>query len=219
MAVREHFNDEMSELKKSIIDLANGTKEALNRAILALNTEDVNLANQIILDDKLLDDKELEINEETILLIAKQQPVATDLRRLIVALRISSDLERMADNAKNIAKSTIHLGEGHGLVIHPLLDQMKKKATEMIDLSITAFEYEDITLARKLGEMDDVIDNMYGELVKELLEETANNPQKIQHIMQMAFSGRYIERFGDHITNIGESILYLVKGESLDLNK
>lgn len=219
MVAREYFTTELGKLQKRIIELADDTERALTDAVKALYNQDVNLAKQVIAHDSILDRKELEINEEAILMIARQQPVATDLRRLIVALRISVDLERMGDNATNIAKSTIHLGEGHGIKVHPAIEEMKDIAVKMVDLSKKAFENEDITVARKLSEMDDLVDEKYGELVREMLEETATNPEKIQHIMQMAFSARYIERFADHTTNIAESILYLVKGESFDLNQ
>jgi phosphate transport system protein len=219
MVGRELFQVEIQKVKEKIMELAEGTEKLLNQAVDAIYNSDIELAKQVIDYDKELDRKDKEINEAAILLIAKQQPVASDLRKLIVAIRISSDLERMADNAKNIAKSTIHLGENHGIEIHKSLKDMKEIAVKMIDVSIKAYENEDITLARKLSELDDVIDGMYSTMLRELLEETATNPQKIQHIMQMAFSGRYVERFGDHATNIGENIMYLVKGESCDLNE
>ncbi|MDC3413384.1 phosphate signaling complex protein PhoU [Aquibacillus sp. 3ASR75-11] len=219
MVAREQFHVELKKVTGLIIELAEETERALQQAVHALYASDIELAHKIIEDDVDVDRKEMEINEEAILLIAKQQPVATDLRRLIVALRISSDLERMGDNAKNIAKATIHLGEDHGLTVHPVIEDMKEIALKMSDVAKKAFENEDITMAKKLAELDDKVDNMYGEVVREMLEETATNPQKIQHIMQMAFSARYIERFADHITNIGEDILYLVKGKSIDLNQ
>ncbi|WP_226036907.1 phosphate signaling complex protein PhoU [Aquibacillus saliphilus] len=218
MVAREQFQIELDEIKKMVIELAHGAEKLLTEAVNALYNSDIELAKQVIAYDKQLDKKDFEINETAVLLIAKQQPVASDLRRLIVAIRISSDLERMADNAKNIAKSTIHLGEDHGIKIHNELKDMRDVALKMIDLSIKAYENEDITLAKKLAQLDDLVDGMYSKILTELLEETATNPQKIQHIMQMAFSGRYIERFGDHATNIGENIMYLVKGESFDLN-
>ncbi|MRH43118.1 phosphate signaling complex protein PhoU [Aquibacillus halophilus] len=218
MAARGQFQVELDKIKILIIELAHGAEKSLSQAVEALYNSDLELAKEVIAYDKLLDKKDLEINETAILLIAKQQPVASDLRRLIVAIRISSDLERMADNAKNIAKSTIHLGKDHGIKIHSELKDMRDIALKMIDLSIKAYENEDITLARKLAELDDLVDGMYSKILTELLEETATDPQKIQHIMQMAFSGRYIERFGDHATNIGENIMYLVKGESFNLN-
>ncbi|MFD1018760.1 phosphate signaling complex protein PhoU [Thalassobacillus hwangdonensis] len=218
MTFRVQFEEGLSQLRTHIKELALDTKEALNRAIDALYNQDVVTAKQIMEDDNKIDDKEVQINEETILMIAKQQPVATDLRRLIIALKISSDLERMADHATNIAKATIHLGKDHSLTVSPELKEMASVAADMLDLSIKAFENEDITLARKLGEMDDIIDEKYGEVIREMLEQTAVNPEQIQHIMQMAFSARYIERFADHITNIGENIFYLVKGKPYDLN-
>lgn len=218
MVAREQFHVELDKIKQMVIELAQGAENLLNESVEALYDTDIDRANQVIESDKSLDQKEHEINEAAIILIARQQPVASDLRRLIVALRISTDLERMADNAKNIAKATLLLGEDHGLQIHPSIDKMRETAVKMVDLSIKAYENEDITLARKLAEMDDELDDMYGNIVRELLEETATNPQKIQHIMQMAFSGRYIERYGDHATNVGESIMYLVKGKTYDLN-
>ncbi|MFG6148514.1 phosphate signaling complex protein PhoU [Halobacillus sp. B23F22_1] len=218
MAIRLQFEEELAKVKNHINEMSLSTKEALDRAIHILYQGNVQQAKQLIKDDKVIDLKEEEINEEAIGMIAKQQPVATDLRRLVVAIKISADLERMADHTKNIAKATIHLGEDHGITIHPQLREMGILAMDMVDLSIKAFENEDITLAKKLAEMDDTMDKMYGEVVKELLESTAINPEQIQHIMQMAYTARYIERFADHITNIGENVLYLVKGKNVDLN-
>ncbi|WP_163539625.1 phosphate signaling complex protein PhoU [Gracilibacillus sp. YIM 98692] len=218
MVGREQFQEELNHVEEVIIEMAEKTIEQLNNAVDALYKSNVEKAEKVVKDDKALDHLDFQINEESILLIARQQPVATDLRRLIVAIRISSDLERMADNAKNIAKSTIHLGADHGIQIHASIEEMRQVAVKMIELAIKSYKGEDITLARKLAELDDVLDNMYSTMLRELLEETATNPQKIQHIMQMAFSGRYVERIGDHTTNIGEDVLYLVKGESADLN-
>ncbi|TCT26976.1 phosphate transport system protein [Melghiribacillus thermohalophilus] len=219
MTVREHFHQDLGELKKLIHELAEDTKRALSDAIDALYSRDVDRAQEIIDHDVKLDKKELNINEQAILLIAKQQPFAKDLRRLIIALKISSDLERMADYAVNIAKSTIRLGKDHPLEVHPQIRKMADVALDMVNLAMKAFEHEDISLAKKLAEMDDEVDDMYSSLIREMLEETATNPRMIQHIMQMAFGARYIERFADHITNIGENVFYLVKGETYDLNE
>lgn len=214
MVARKHFEIELTTIKNMIIKFAKGAENLFNEAVDALYTQDIEKAGQVIKDDDELNKLDTRINDEAILLIAKQQPVATDLRNLIVAIRISSDLERIADHAKNIAKATIHLGEDHGVDIHPLLKMMKKEAITMLQLAIKAYENKDISIARDLEDMDDLIDNMYSELVRDMLEKTATNPQKIQHMMQMAFSARYIERIADHTTNIGESIIYLVKGET-----
>ncbi|MCD5323579.1 MULTISPECIES: phosphate signaling complex protein PhoU [Pontibacillus] len=217
--IRGQFHEDMDQLKYSIKKLAVGTVQAFEEALDALYNQDIDKAKKIIEEDDQLDRKELEINEQAILLIAKQQPVATDLRRMIVAIKVSSDLERMADHAVNVSKSAIHLGEDHDITIPPALRDMFGVAKEMVDTATKAFENEDISLARVLAEMDDKVDEMYGQITREMLELTANNPQKIQHIMQMAYVARYIERFADHITNIGEYIFYLVKGQTFDLNE
>ncbi|SFD54373.1 phosphate uptake regulator, PhoU [Lentibacillus persicus] len=218
MVVREQFEADLSNLKEDIISLSNASVNALFKAVDALYNQDLALANTIIDEDKAIDKQELAINEQTILLIAKQQPVATDLRRLVIALQITTDIERMADNAKNIAKSTLHLGEDHRLTVHPKIKEMRDMAVEMNNIAMRAFEYDDISIAGKLSKMDDNVDRLYEWVIKDILNETATNPEKIQYVMQMAFSARYIERFADHITNIGENILYLVKGESYKLN-
>lgn len=218
MAGREQFETDLGHIKEDIIALADAAVVALRKAIDALYNQDLSLANNVIDEDKLVDKQEHTINDQTILLIAKQQPVATDLRRLVTALQITADIERMADNAKNIAKSTLHLGEDHRLTIHPRIKKMRDMAINMNTTAMQAFQYEDISIAGKLSDMDDEVDQLYEQIIHDILNETATNPEKIQYVMQMAFSARYIERFADHITNIGESIIYLVKGESYKLN-
>ncbi|MRG86598.1 phosphate signaling complex protein PhoU [Salinibacillus xinjiangensis] len=218
MTIRNQFDGELNEVKTLIHELANGADNALKNAVESLYHRDVEKAQEVVDRDNDLDKKELDIHDKTILLIAKQQPVASDLRRLVIALKISSDIERMADHAVNIAKATIRLGENHGLTVHPKISQMAEKARDMASLAIKAFEYEDISLARQLSGLDDEIDEMYGLVIREMLDETASNPQMNQYIMEMAFSARFIERYADHITNIGENIFYLVKGETYNLN-
>ncbi|SHF61208.1 phosphate signaling complex protein PhoU [Ornithinibacillus halophilus] len=218
MTIRGQFHNQLDEIKQDIVDLANISEKALRVAIDALYNQDVSLANEVITNDKVIDKKEMEINDKTTLLIAKQQPVATDLRRLIIALRIVTDIERMGDNAKNIAKATIHLGEDNLIKIPEDLKQMRDLTLQMLDTAMNAFKYEDISVARKLPELDDKVDKLYKTIVTELLSETATDPNEIQYVMQIAFTARYLERFADHITNIGESILFLVKGENVNLN-
>lgn len=217
MGTRRQFVNDLEELNNLIIEIAKLSREALNDAMDALFHQNLDKAKQIIDNDYLIDRKELEINDKAILLIAKQQPVAMDLRRIIIALRIVTDLERMADNAKNIAKSTLLLGKNYSAIPNDL-KKMHEMITDMLQHAILAFVNEDTKIASKLAEMDDKVDKQYKLVVTELLGETATNPDKIQYVMQVAFSARYLERYADHITNIGESILYLVKGENFNLN-
>lgn len=219
MVSRQQFEDELLQVKRRVIALLEASKEQLNRSVKSLYSSDVTTAKQVIEDDKALDELDLEINNMAILLIAKQQPVATDLRRLIVAIRLATDIERMADNAKNIARSTIHLGNQHHLTIDPRLEQMTEIANAMIALAIEAYDEEDIHKAKQLSQKDDEIDVLFGQVLKDMLSNKATQKNEIQLIMQVAFSTRYIERFGDHLTNVAENIMYLVKGEIHDLNK
>lgn len=214
---REQFQSELEQLKEEVIKMANLSGEALSKAVDSLINQDLEQAKEIFEEDKQIDELEREINEKSVLLIAKQQPVATDLRQIIIALRVVTDIERMGDNAKNIAKATIHLDKNLSTIPEGLR-QMHEIAMDMLKTSMHAFKYEDITVAEKLAETDDKVDKMYKHIVSELLGETATNPDKIQYIMQVAFCARYLERFADHITNIGESILYLVKGKNYNLN-
>ncbi|WP_047984126.1 phosphate signaling complex protein PhoU [Ornithinibacillus californiensis] len=218
MRSREQFHSELKELDNDIIRLAKRANKGLKESIDALFNQDINLAKNIVNDDKLIDKEEAAINDKVILLIAKQQPVATDLRRLIIALRIVTDIERMGDNAKNIAKSTIRLGSHYQTELPMELLTMRDTTLIMLETAISAFQNEDISVAQKLAEMDDKVDKLYKQVVTDMLSKTAINSEQIQYVMQIAFCARYIERFADHITNIGESILFLVKGEIVDLN-
>ncbi|GIP61633.1 phosphate transport system regulatory protein PhoU [Virgibacillus pantothenticus] len=218
MQTRGQFDQELKEIDQEIVELANLTEKALANAVRALFNQDIGLAEQVIEADKVIDKKDLEINDKVVLLIAKQNPVATDLRRLITAIKIVADLERMADNARNIARSTIRLGENKEVLIPNRLNTMQETLVNMLHTAITAFTEEDDKLAAQLSEMDDAVDRENKLILSELLGETATNPDKIQYIMQISLCSRYLERFGDHITNIGESILYLIKGENYNLN-
>ncbi|MBN8236636.1 phosphate signaling complex protein PhoU [Halobacillus kuroshimensis] len=218
MSIRVHFEGELESIKEQIKDLAIDAKYSLDTAIHLLYQGDVEAAEKLIENDAVIDSKEEKINDDAILMLAKQQPVARDLRRIVTAIKISSDLERMADHSTNIAKATIHLGKNHGIEIDPELREMAILAMDMVDLAVKAFEYEDISLANKLAEMDDVVDRKCGDVVKQMLAFTAINPEQVQHVMQMAYIARYIERYADHITNIGENIFYQVKGRTYDLN-
>lgn len=218
MVTRNHFQGELDVMSEDIIKLANTAGQALDEAMDAFFSQDMELAKQVIDNDQKIDRKELEIKDKTILLIAKQQPVATDLRRVITTLKVLTDIERMGDHAKNIASAAIHLGKNTSIIPSDL-KQMYEMTKDMLDSATRAFKYEDVIIARKLAVMDDGVDKLYKTIVSELLEETATNPEKIQYVMQMALCAKYLERFADHITNVGESILYLVKDENFNFNK
>jgi phosphate transport system protein len=218
MVVRENFQQQLEEMKQAIVKISNMTEDALLQSIDALKNQDLDLALQIIENDNRINVLEDEINDLAILLIAKQAPVATDLRRIIAAIKISSDIERMADFAVNIAKSTIRIGSTK--LIKPLeeIPKMAALAIEMLTNATTAYIEEDVVLAKNLSEQDDQVDEMYGRLIQELLELMTKNPEHLAQITQLSFVCRYLERTADHATNIAESIIFLVKGKRYGLN-
>lgn len=218
MALRERFDYDLQELQKMLIEIGNFAIETLHRSVEALETQNIELALEIIDDDNQADILYEEINDLAILLIAKQQPVAIDLRRIIVAIKIATDIERIADFGVNIAKSTIRIGSEQ--LIKPIehIKEMYEISTEMLRLSLEAFTEEDTAKAKKVGDMDEQVDDLYGETIKELLQINLQKPKYLPQITQLSFICRYLERAADHVTNISEHIFYLVKGRQYDLN-
>ncbi|HYK74526.1 MAG TPA: phosphate signaling complex protein PhoU [Pseudoneobacillus sp.] len=218
MPVRERFQNELNDLQNKLLKLGNFSLDALEKSIEALETKNIDLALKVMEDDNEADLLEEEINDLAILLIATQQPVAIDLRRIIVAIKIASDIERIADFAVNIAKSTIRIGN------EPLIKPIEhiKKMYEinriMLNQALEAFNEDDIAKAKEVAEMDDQVDDLYGQTIKELLQKNQENPERISQITQLSFICRYLERAADHTTNIAEHVFYLVKGKRFNLN-
>jgi phosphate transport system protein len=217
--VREQFDYDLKTLQSKVVTLGTLAKEALETAMEGLRFKDVDRALQVIDNDYKMDDLEEEINELAVMLITKQQPIATDLRRIFVSIKIATDLERIADHAVNIAKSTIRLGEKEISVTLEDLENMFKQAHDMLSLSMESYKEENLTLAKQIAEMDDVVDELYGKAVREFIASIPQKPEDINQITQLSFIARYIERVADHITNIAENVFYLVKGKHYLLNE
>ncbi|WHY69798.1 phosphate signaling complex protein PhoU [Neobacillus sp. SuZ13] len=218
MITRMNFDNNLKELKDMLMEMARKSENAIKDSIHSLINQDLDKANEILTNDAVIDDLEHEINNKAITLIAKESPVAKDLRRIVVALKISSEVERIADNAVNIAKSTIHIGKEKHIKEIVDIPKMMDLALEMLGDSLKAFLDEDVDLARKCAQKDDKVDEMYGKLVKELMGYIQNSPDHTNQITQLAFVCRYIERLADHSTNIAEHVIYLVTGQRYDLN-
>ncbi|PFA62395.1 phosphate transport system regulatory protein PhoU [Bacillus sp. AFS015802] len=218
MAIRRNFDNNLKELKDKLFDMADLAKTSLKESVVALKTQDIAKAEEIIKKDHVINQYDNEINNLAIILIAKESPVATDLRKIISALRICSEIERIGDMATNIAKSTLHIGNQK--LIKPIeeIPKMLSIAEEMLEEALTAFYSEDAAMAKKVADRDDEVDELYGQLVKELMTYIPNYPNEISQITQLAFTCRYIERVADHVTNICENVIFLVTGERFDLN-
>lgn len=219
MVVRGKFDEDLKTLHGKLLELGNFAVNALNKSLESLENKDIELALKILEDDAEANIMEEEINDFAILLIAKQQPVAVDLRRLIVAIKIATDIERMADFAVNIAKSTIRIGNEP--LVKPIehIKQMHQLSVEMLTLSLEAYNEEDLGKAKKVAQMDDQVDDLYGQTIKDLLSLAQSKPEQLAQITQLSFISRYLERAADHVTNIAENVFYLVKGKRYDLNQ
>ncbi len=218
MSLRENFDLKLKQLNEKVLELGGLAENAFVKSITAMENKDIETAIKVIDEDSYIDHIEEEINDLAIILIAREAPVAVDLRRIIVAIKIASDLERVADYAVNIAKSVIRIGEGEHKVPVDSLQKMARIAKEMLTLSFKAFIEEDVVLAKKIADMDDEIDKLYGETIKTFLHLSDEIKQDFMQITQLSFIARYIERIGDYATNISEGVFYIVKGIRYELN-
>lgn len=220
MNTRSNFDNNLKQLKKMQLDMAGKAEKRIKDSMLALLNQDIELAKQVISGDNELDVLEQEIHEKALLLIATESPVAKDLRRINVALKVSSEVERMGDMAVNIAKSVVHIGKEKHIKELVEIPQMMEMALEMVEDALTAFYTEDVSIARKCAEKDDVVDQMFGKLIHELMSHIPNNPEEssTNQIIQLSFVCRFIERIADHSTNIAENVIFLETGERLNLN-
>ena len=216
--IRENFENNMMELQNKMKEMVEATVTALDKAFTALEKQDMELALTVIEEDNYIDNLEGEINQMAVWVIAKQQPVARDLRRIIAVMQMSSDIERVADFAVNTSKSAIRIGRAESLLDKTSIISMKDKASEMLKMATQAFVDENISLAKEVGELDDIVDEKNRanyELLKSMIKEY---PDFTDQIVELLFINKYVERAADHITNMAESTAYFVKGQLFDLN-
>jgi phosphate transport system protein len=218
MSTRSNFDYNLMQLNKMLLTMAKKAEMAIKDAMLSLVNQDLDMAKAVLRGDNEINQLEQEINDKVLLLIATESPVATDLRKISATLKVSSEIERLADIAVNIAKSTIHIGnEKH---IKEIIDipNMMGIALEMVSESIEAFTTEDVSLAQECAKKDDQVDQMFGRLIQELIGYIPQNLNSTNQIIQLAFVCRNVERIADHSTNIAENAIYLVTGKQINLN-
>ena len=218
MGIRVNFENNLEELKRKITEMGEQSIVALERAFKALKTQDVEIAVKVIEGDTAIDNLEMDINQFAIWLMAKEAPVSRDLRQIIGVLKISSEIERVADFAVNIAKATIKIGNTKSLLEITHLEKMKEVSIEMLRKALQAFLEENILLAKEVGDLEDEVDKHSGETYKKLTTYLSEHPEETNQLVQLLFVNRYLERTADHITNIAESAAYLIKGQIYDFN-
>ncbi|MDQ0254095.1 phosphate transport system protein [Evansella vedderi] len=219
MVIRGQFETELTQLKSEIIMLGTMVENAFDETIKGIKNKQYGKMEPIILNDEKINRLELDINERATLMIAKQQPVASDLRKIIVSLKVSSDLERMGDLTVDMAKAFKRMVDkeelGH---FEKELITIASKAKAMMKAVLVAYQEGNVLEAQKIASMDDEVDRAYGQFVQSIFKVVAVETGVTESITQMAFISRYIERIADYCTNIAEWIIYEVNGKRFDLN-
>jgi phosphate transport system protein len=210
------FDDELKYLTRKIASMGGHAERMVDHAVTALVNADLARAQRVISDDAVLDEAQREIDDKTIFMIARRQPLAGDLREIIGAIRISADLERVGDLGKNIAKRVVGVGTG----LHPtslfrgLQALMELALTQLKDV-LDVYASRSVDKLATLRDRDNQIDAMYTSLFRELLTYMMEDPRNITPCTHLLFCAKNIERIGDHATNIAETIYYIVTGEQM----
>jgi phosphate transport system protein len=209
------YDLDISSLKTLLASMGGLAEEQLDNAITALAKRDISLADQVIARDEKLDEIEREIEEKAILTIAKRQPMALDLREIMVAIRISSDIERIGDLAKNTAKRTHAISEALPRRLSTGLTRMGNMAQAQLKNVLDAYSRADDDMAMAVWRSDEDLDALYNSIFRELLTYMMEDPRNISLCTHLLFGAKNLERIGDHTTNIAENIHYLVHGKTI----
>lgn len=215
---RTGFDRDLAGIQEEMLALAMRVAEAVERSVQALTERDMDLARQVIDDDVKINDKRYEIEEKCLELIARQQPLAIDLRTIASVLHIAVDLERMGDHAEGIAKVALMMTDEPPLMSYALVRRMAEITRGMMLSSLDAFKERDAARARAICDEDDQVDALYDEIYHELLVVMTNNPDKIERATHLTWVAHNLERIADRVTNICERTVYLVEGTIRELN-
>lgn len=215
--VRRLFDQHLRELQDDVLTMGSMVETALYRSLDALKNRDIELARQVIADDRLIDHKRFDIEDECIDLIVTQQPIASDLRIIIAVLNIIVDLERIGDYAEGIGKISLTIGDEPPL--KPLIDipRMAEITGSMLRRVLEAFINHDAETAKKICAEDDVIDKLYNQVFRELITFMIEDPKTITRATRLIWVAHKLERCADRVTNIGERIIYLATGSREDM--
>jgi phosphate transport system protein len=210
---QRHFDEELAELKTKLLRMAGQAEDQIDRALTALVTRDSALAREVIERDRQVNALDVEIDEESIRLLALHQPAARDLRLVTTAMKIATELERISDLAENVCERAIELNEEPQLKPYIDIPMMGNMARMMVKQSIDAFVKDDSQLARKVLTDDDFVDDLMEQLFRELLSFMLEDTRTISRAIRLSFIAKYLERMADHATNIAELVVYLVEGK------
>jgi phosphate transport system protein len=215
---REAFERDLQRLQDEVLALGSMVENAIIESVESLKQRDWEKAQRLIAEDRIFNEKRFAIEDDTLVLIATQQPMAGDLRTLAAVLAIISELERIGDYAKGIAKINLMIGEEP--LIKPLLDVplMAEKVRDMLHQALEAFVQRDVDLARAIPDEDDEVDALYNQVYRELLSFIINDPSTIDQATSLLWVAHNLERAADRVINICERVVFTVTGEMMEMD-
>ena len=207
------FEKELDKLNRKVLALSAMVEESLRQALAAVDTRDTARARAVIVGDLSIDEAEVEVEEECLKVLALHQPVAGDLRYLVAVIKINNDLERIGDQATNIAERALQLAEVPPVTVPVDLLVMAERVESMLERAIDALVNRDPVVARQVMASDDEVDDLYARLIEQLKDMIRADLDAIDAIVYIFSVARYLERLADHATNVAEDVLYMVEGE------
>ena len=209
--MRNRFDEQLFELNREIIEMGAMCEEAIASAAKALTDGDLKLAGKVKANSGAIDQMERDIEGRCMKLLLHQQPVARDLRLISAALKMITDMERIGDQAEDIAEIVTFLN-GHTMEGMELIEEMARETIEMVTASVDAFVKKDVELAKKVINKDDIVDNYFSRVKCGIITLIAENPADGEFALDLLMISKYFERIGDHATNIAEWVIYSVTG-------
>ena len=210
----KHLLRDLENLKKEILLVGSMVEDATHKALLALTESRVDLADEVIEGDKIIDQKEIEVEEDCLKILALHQPVAADLRYVVAVMKVNNDLERCGDLADNLAsRARFLINSSVPIHVPEEIHEMGSRVRVMLRESLQAVVQLDTQLAHKVLQDDDDIDERHRQLYELLRERMESNPGRILYEMNLLSVSRYLERIADHATNIAEDVVFMVDGD------
>lgn len=208
-----HMQRELEKLKKMILELSAVAEECVQQAVDSLERMDLALAEKVIQNDDQVDQKEVDLEEECLKILALHQPVAADLRFIVSVLKINNDLERICDLAVNVAERAIGIASEGRIQVPFDFAEMGRKVLIMLNKSLDALVNRDIRAAREVCQLDDEVDAIHKRNYGLVKEQIKRHPERIDSLIQYTSVSRHLERIADLATNIAEDIIYMIEGE------
>jgi phosphate transport system protein len=208
-----HFHEELDALKQTLLAMGGLVEDQIRRVMQALLSRDDDLAREVIERDRQVNQYDVEVDEKCVELLALNQPAASDLRFITTAMKIVTDLERIGDQAVNIAQRALELHQEPQLKPYVDLPRMAEMAQRMVKESLDAFVARDTALARAVCAEDEAVDALKEQIFRELLTFMMSDPRTIPRALRLILISRFMERVADHATNIAEMVVYMVEGK------